>query len=111
MPKTGTKSYALRIEGPLVKPLQALKKQHRRSLNAEINAALAAWVTASQAPATDAASVKSGDLAPGEGDAKHPTSRRPSRRKSESSPAENAPHEQTQVEAASPANAPQTENN
>src|SRR5215472_4160238 len=53
MKKTTTKSYALRIDGPLVKPLQELKKQNRRSLNAEINAALEAWVaTASQNQAT-----------------------------------------------------------
>jgi len=39
-----SKSYALRIEGHLVEPLQRLKKQHRRSLNSEINAALEAWI-------------------------------------------------------------------
>jgi hypothetical protein len=38
------KNYALRIDAHLVKPLQELKKQNRRSLNAEINAALAQWV-------------------------------------------------------------------
>jgi len=39
-----SKSYALRIDAPLVEPLQKLKKQNRRSLNAEINAALEQWV-------------------------------------------------------------------
>jgi len=43
-----TKSYALRIDGPLVKPLQELKKRNRRSLNAEINAALDAWIALSR---------------------------------------------------------------
>ena len=40
MKKPATKSYALRIDAQLVKPLQELKKQNRRSLNAEINATL-----------------------------------------------------------------------
>ena len=48
MKQATTKSYALRIDGPLVKPLQELKKQNRRSLNAEINAALEAWVANAQ---------------------------------------------------------------
>jgi hypothetical protein len=58
MKKVTTKSYALRIDGPLVKPLQELKKQNRRSLNAEINAALEAWVAgAQQQPAAPAAAA------------------------------------------------------
>jgi hypothetical protein len=44
MKKSGAKSYALRIDSQLVKPLQELKKQNRRSLNAEINAALETWI-------------------------------------------------------------------
>ncbi len=44
MKQVASKSYALRIEAALVRPLQELKKQNRRSLNAEINAALEAWV-------------------------------------------------------------------
>jgi hypothetical protein len=53
MKKTAAKSYALRIEPQLVKPLQDLKKHNRRSLNAEINAALETWVATARA--TDAA--------------------------------------------------------
>ena len=44
MKRDKAKSYALRLEVGLVDPLQRLKKQNRRSLNAEINAALEAWV-------------------------------------------------------------------
>jgi hypothetical protein len=44
MKKSGAKSYALCIDAQLVKPLQELKKQNRRSLNAEINAALETWI-------------------------------------------------------------------
>ena len=44
MKKSAAKSYALRIDAQLVKPLQELKKQNRRSLNAEINAALETWI-------------------------------------------------------------------
>ncbi len=42
--KSKAKSYALRIEAHLVEPLQKLKKRNRRSLNAEINAALEQWI-------------------------------------------------------------------
>ncbi len=38
------KPFALRIEARLVEPLQKLKKNSRRSLNAEINAAIEAWL-------------------------------------------------------------------
>jgi hypothetical protein len=101
MPKASTKSYALRIEGPLVKPLQALKKQHRRSLNAEINAALEAWVAA-QLPATppDAAPDKPDDAAPAEVNGKQPTTRKQPRRKRQGAPAEEAPVEQSDAEGA-----------
>jgi hypothetical protein len=50
MKQTASKSYALRIEAALVKPLQELKKQNRRSLNAEINAALEAWIERARVP-------------------------------------------------------------
>jgi hypothetical protein len=52
MKKSSAKSYALRIDAQLVKPLQELKKQHRRSLNAEINAALENWVVRSRSADT-----------------------------------------------------------
>ena len=66
MKKTTTKSYALRIDGPLVKPLQELKKQNRRSLNAEINAALEAWVAIArgQKATAEVASSKKSAKAP-----------------------------------------------
>jgi len=48
MKKPAAKSYALRIDAQLVKPLQELKKQNRRSLNAEINAALENWLVHSR---------------------------------------------------------------
>lgn len=48
MKKSAAKSYALRIDAQLVKPLQELKKQNRRSLNAEINAALENWIVRSR---------------------------------------------------------------
>jgi len=48
MKKAAAKSYALRIDAQLVKPLQELKKQNRRSLNAEINAALENWIVRSR---------------------------------------------------------------
>ncbi|MGH2366182.1 MAG: hypothetical protein ACRDHX_16240 [Chloroflexota bacterium] len=47
-----SRSFALRIEAHLVDPLQKLKKQNRRSMNSEINAALDAWVAG--LPASDA---------------------------------------------------------
>jgi hypothetical protein len=55
MKKVAAKSYALRIDAQLVKPLQELKKQNRRSLNAEINAALETWIVQSHSiePAND----------------------------------------------------------
>jgi hypothetical protein len=49
--KAKHKSYALRIEAHLVEPLQRLKKNNRRSLNAEINAALEKWVASAAKPA------------------------------------------------------------
>jgi hypothetical protein len=52
MKKPAAKSYALRIDAQLVKPLQELKKQNRRSLNAEINAALETWIVSSHAAGT-----------------------------------------------------------
>jgi hypothetical protein len=52
MKQTTGKSYALRIEAQLVRPLQELKRQNRRSLNAEINAALEAWIARSLKPGT-----------------------------------------------------------
>jgi len=55
------KSYALRIDAPLVEPLQKLKKQNRRSLNAEINAALEQWVALAGKPQRK--SPKAGDKA------------------------------------------------
>src|SRR5215467_13879456 len=72
MKKPTTKSYALRIDGPLVKPMQELKKRNRRSLNAEINAALEAWVAGDQrqtatpeaAAATGSAKVTQSVVAP-----------------------------------------------
>ncbi|HEY2593622.1 MAG TPA: hypothetical protein VGK33_06955 [Chloroflexota bacterium] len=101
MPKASTKSYALRIEGPLVKPLQALKKQHRRSLNAEINAALEAWVAAQQLAApSEAAPDKPDDAAPVETNGKQPTARKQSRRKRQGASEEGAPAEQTDVAGA-----------
>jgi hypothetical protein len=85
MPKVSTKSYALRIEAPLVKPLQALKKQHRRSLNAEINAALAAWVAASREPAPqpDATPAEPAVATPEENNVTPPVARKQSRRKTQ----------------------------
>ena len=67
MKKATTKSYALRIDGPLVKPLQELKKRNRRSLNAEINAALEAWVAGAQrqtATPEAASATSSGNASP-----------------------------------------------
>ena len=63
MKKTTSKSYALRIDGPLVKPLQELKKQNRRSLNAEINAALEAWVAVAHAQKATAKAASAGKSA------------------------------------------------
>ncbi|MHB8618162.1 MAG: hypothetical protein ACYDAG_01100 [Chloroflexota bacterium] len=57
MKNTKGKSYALRIEAHFVEPLQKLKKRNRRSLNAEINAALEDWVSRSGQPAGDRAEV------------------------------------------------------
>lgn len=51
MKKSKPKSYALRIEAHLVEPLQKLKKQNRRSLNAEINEALEKWIASATKPA------------------------------------------------------------
>jgi len=91
MKKTTTKSYALRIEGPLVKPLQELKKQNRRSLNAEINAALEAWVAgahrstaaAEVAPPSKSAEAPSPETVPSQ-----PRARKQSKRKSADAPAQ-----------------------
>jgi hypothetical protein len=52
MKKPAAKSYALRIDAQLVKPLQELKKLNRRSLNAEINAALESWIVQSRSAAS-----------------------------------------------------------
>lgn len=85
MKKTATKSYALRIDAPLVKPLQELKKQNRRSLNAEINAALEAWVVAAHSQATPpevASSTKSSEGTRREATPKQPRSRKQPKRKS-----------------------------
>jgi hypothetical protein len=99
MKKATTKSYALRIEAPLVKPLQELKKQNRRSLNAEINAALEAWVagahrqtaTAEVAPPTKSDEPPQPETAPSQ-----PRARKQSKRKSADAPAEaEATHELT----------------
>jgi hypothetical protein len=76
MKKSAAKSYALRIDAQLVKPLQELKKQNRRSLNAEINAALEAWIVrarpadTSPVPPTPAAAGASKDK-------RKPTRKRP----------------------------------
>src|SRR6516165_2594071 len=99
MKKTTTKSYALRIDGPLVKPLQELKKQNRRSLNAEINAALEAWLAAAdtqKATSPVASSSKSTESAQTETTATptQPRARKPSKRKS----ADRAPEAETNVE-------------
>ncbi|HEX6510856.1 MAG TPA: hypothetical protein VF157_01040 [Chloroflexota bacterium] len=71
--KTKEKSYALRIDALLVEPLQKLKKHNRRSLNAEINAALEAWVARS--PATDASAANSAE------EPKHPSAKSKKQRK------------------------------
>ena len=84
MKKPTTKSYALRIDGPLVKPLQELKKQNRRSLNAEINAALEAWVAGAQRPvatpevasATSSTKTLQAEVAPKPARAKKPSKRK-----------------------------------
>jgi hypothetical protein len=84
MKKATAKSYALRIDGPLVKPLQELKKQNRRSLNAEINAALEAWVAGAHAehatPASGSSSKSAEDLQTEA--ATQPPARKRSKRKS-----------------------------
>jgi hypothetical protein len=84
MKKMATKSFALRIEGPLVKPLQELKKQNRRSLNAEINAALEAWVAAANRQVTtpEVASLSSAEPSRTEAAPSRPRAKRPSKRKS-----------------------------
>jgi hypothetical protein len=92
--KTTSKSYALRIDGPLVKPLQELKKQNRRSLNAEINAALEAWVAIARGQKSPAAKVASSSKSPKvsrtepvEVDAAQPTSGQAAAAQSEASQA------------------------
>jgi len=87
--KKATKSYALRIDGPLVKPLQELKKRNRRSLNAEINAALEAWISATRertATPEDASSKSAEELPsdaakPSDAATKPPGAKRRSKRK------------------------------
>lgn len=68
--KQKSKSYALRIEAHLVEPLQKLKKRNRRSLNAEINAALEQWVAgtpkATRAKAAKAAAAPAIETSPAE---------------------------------------------
>jgi hypothetical protein len=82
MKKPATKHYALRIDGPLVKPLQELKKQNRRSLNAEINAALEAWVaaphngTSEVASSSKSAEASQTEAAPRQSRTRKPTSRK-----------------------------------
>jgi hypothetical protein len=94
MKKTTTKSYALRIDGPLVKPLQELKKQNRRSLNAEINAALEAWVAAAHTPNTTlaaaASSSKSVDGSHAEVAPTQPRAKKQAKRKSANATVESA---------------------
>lgn len=63
MKQAKQKSYALRIEGHLVEPLQKLKKQNRRSMNAEINAALEAWVSSNPVSGKEAKAKPSGAAA------------------------------------------------
>ena len=86
MSKMTTKSYALRIDGPLVKPLQELKKRNRRSLNAEINAALEAWVATAHVnnPTSGVASPNNppADSSQVEAASRQPRARKPSKRKS-----------------------------
>jgi hypothetical protein len=85
MKKTQTKSFALRIEGPLVKPLQELKKQNRRSLNAEINAALEAWVAAAahqQTTTPEVAPASTAGVSQTEAAPSQPSVKKPSKRKS-----------------------------
>jgi hypothetical protein len=65
MKKVTTKSYALRIGALLVKPLQELKKRNRRSLNAEINAALEGWIAQAHPAAPAATEATSADPAAG----------------------------------------------
>ena len=78
MKRTTTKSYALRIDGPLVKPLQELKKRNRRSLNAEINAALEAWLAlAAGQSATAQIDSGSDEGSPGLATAKAPRVKKP----------------------------------
>jgi hypothetical protein len=65
MRKSAAKSYALRIDAQLVKPLQELKKLNRRSLNAEINAALETWIVQSRAAVTAHAGASANLATPG----------------------------------------------
>jgi hypothetical protein len=85
MKKATTKSYALRIDGPLVKPLQELKKRNRRSLNAEINAALEAWVATAHgnnpSPEVESPSNPPADRSQVEAAPRQPRVKKPSRRK------------------------------
>jgi|SRR5215470_16573078 len=84
MPHPAPKSYALRIDGTLVKPLQALKKQNRRSLNAEINAALEAWIAASRGsdPPSESPSPKPADDTTNSAEVSPPTAAKEPKRKS-----------------------------
>jgi hypothetical protein len=108
MKKTTSKSYALRIDAPLVKPLQELKKQNRRSLNAEINAALEAWVAGAHkqddAPEVAVAS-KPADTAQTEAVPSQPRAKKQSKRKS----ADAAAQVDATPEAAVAAESPESE--
>jgi hypothetical protein len=108
MPHPAPKSYALRIDGALVKPLQALKKQNRRSLNAEINAALEAWIAASRGsdPPSDSASLKPADDTPSSAEVSPPTAAKEPKRKSRRARVEEAHSPDQGAESA--ATAPET---
>src|SRR5580765_460291 len=88
MKRSTAKSYALRIDGPLVKPLQELKKRNRRSLNAEINAALDAWISAphDQSVTAEVASTKSAADSQSQATAQPVRDKKPSKRKREVAP-------------------------
>ena len=95
--KLKAKNYALRIDPALVEPLQALKKANRRSLNAEINAALEVWVGRSAAKLTKTPKKSKGEAA---------VTEQPS--KAESKPAAEAAKKQEPAVAAVAGSDPET---
>jgi hypothetical protein len=92
MKKSAAKSYALRIDAQLVKPLQELKKQNRRSLNAEINAALETWIVRSRAA----------DSAPGDPSLQPPTPAAVKSSKAKRKPTPKQPEVRPEVTDATP---------